>query len=183
MKYIIGILGIGAVVAVLGVIMLALWGVGLYNTAQERRTVIEAKVSENESQFDNMWKQISQSAQVADANKEGLREILVGNSEARAGKSEQVVFNWIKEAAPNVDLSIYKQVMNIISGKRDFFTARQTELVEYCRVYNADLRKFPQGPVLKFLGFKEIQPQIITSTRSKDAISTGMDNDTEVFKK
>lgn len=183
MKYLIGILALVAAVVVLGGIMVGLWGVGIYNTAQERLTTIEAKVSDNESQFDNVWKQVSQLAQVAEANKEGLRQILVGNSEARAGKSDQVVFNWIKEAAPNVDLSIYKQVANIISGKRDFFTARQTELVEYCRVYNADLRKFPQGFVLKFLGFKEIQPKLITSTRSKEAIHTGVDDDVEVFKK
>ena len=62
------------VVAVLFLTVFILFGYGISLSNQEvrLRTTIEAKQRDNTSEFDNMWKKISQVAQVTDGQKRAL---------------------------------------------------------------------------------------------------------------
>ena len=173
--------------------LIALLGVGVgtggiylaseYNYVKSLERQIVAKTQDNESRFDNMFKQIQGVAKVATAQKDALKEIFIGYAEGRTPKSDdKALMNWVQESVPVVDTSIYKQVINIITGQRDAFTQRQTELIEVARAYNYKvIDSFPTNFLIgKLFGFQEIKPKIITSTRAKAAIESGEDNEDPV---
>jgi hypothetical protein len=161
--------------------VLGIWAVGTYNGAATLKNQYTSKVSANEASFDNMWKKIQQTSQVPDAQKNALREIFEGYAAARTGVGGGgSVMNWIKEAIPSVDVSIYKDLMNIITSSRDEWTRNQVELVSIANEYNKMLAVFPSNVLLKMLGFERIEPKIITSTRTENAFKTGKDDDVEL---
>ena len=62
------------IVGIIALVVLVLGGsvMGNYNREVALRTAIEQKQVDNKSEFDNMWKKISQVAQVTDAQKEEI---------------------------------------------------------------------------------------------------------------
>lgn len=178
------LLGCGAIVgvAVLGVIIVSLYVIGVNNTEVGLRTSIEAKQKDNTSEYDNMWKKISQVAQVTNAQRETLKEIFVDHAKARAGSGDgNAVMKWIKESVPNIDTSTFNQLQNIIVGSRDRWTMRQKELIDLSREHNALLQRFPSGQILAVFGRKPIDIVIVTSSRTTTAFTTGTDDDVSVF--
>ncbi len=174
----------GMGLAIVGVAVLLLVGSVISTSNQEvqLRTTIETKQRDNYSELDNTLKKISQSAQVTTAQKEALKEIIIGNSEARNTKGGSL-FTSVKEAVPNIDTSTFNNLMNIITSSRDGWTMRQRELLDLSREHSSLMRRFPSGVILTMLGRKEIEVKIVTSDRTEDAFKTGKDNDVNVFQK
>jgi hypothetical protein len=171
---------VGCVVAV--VVWLAAAVIGTSNSEVDLRTAIEQKQRDNSSEYDNMWKKISQVAQVTQAQKNALKEIFEGHAAARTqGSDDNLVMKWIKESVPNVDLSTFNNLQNVITGSRDSFTFRQKELLDLKREHDRLLRRFPSGMILSMFGRKPIDVVIVTSSRSEDAFKTGKDDDVSVF--
>jgi len=157
--------------------------VSIANKEVSIRTAIEQKQRDNKSEFDNLFKKISQTAQVSEKAMSVLKDILIGHAQARNTKGDNSVFNWIQESVPNVDMTVFNNLQNIITSSRDSFTMRQKELLDFKREHDILLKSFPSGMILSFLGRKPIDVQIITSTRSEKAFEMGKDDDIEVFKK
>jgi len=180
-KWLIGLAGLG-VIALVGLVLL--FGVvGMYNGQATLKNTYEMKVKDNQSEFDNMWKKIQQVAQVPEAKKNAFKEIYVEYAGARSQEGQGKLMSWVQEAVPNVDLSVYDNVMNILVASRDGWTMRQKELVDIARVYNQNLVVFPKNLILGMFGFDKIDPDIVTSTRTDEAFETGKDDDTDLFKK
>lgn len=177
-KLIVG-LGIVGVIA-LGALMVIGTVISTSNQEVALRTTIETKQRDNTSELDNTIKKIGQSAQVTTAQKEALKEIIVGNAQARSSKGGSLAL-FVKEAVPNIDTSVFNNLMNVITSSRDAFTQRQKELLDLSREHNNLMRRFPSGVILSLLGRKEIPVQIVTSTRTTEAFSSGKDDDTKVF--
>lgn len=182
--------GIIVTLAVIGVMMFSVFVIGSMfisysNQEATLRTTIEAKQKDNTSEFDNMWKKISQVAQVTEGQKEALKEILVGYAEARSqGRDGSGSFiNALHEAIPNVDTSTFNNLQNIIVGSRDAWTMRQKELVDLSREHTKLLRVFPSNLILSILGRKTIDITIVTSSRTEKTFETGKDDDVTVFSK
>lgn len=152
-------------------------GIGLYNQEIRLRNQIEAKQTENMSNFDNMWKKIKQSANVADKYKEGLREVLESYTYGRSDKSENMLMKWGAEAVPNFDSSIYKQLNNIIVSSRDDFTMNQKELIDLKRAHDSLLNTFPNNIYFKILKTKTIEIKVITSTKTETVFETEKDDE------
>lgn len=173
----------GIIVALIGFILLALVSGGyllsVYNDQASLKNHYEMKIKDNESEFDNMWKQISQSSQIADSNKNAFKEVFTAWATGSTPQEGGKMMLWIKQAAPNTKglYSIYKQVMNIMTGKRDGFTMRQKELVAIAEVYNGNLVTMPKGFFLKLFGFQHIDPLVVTSSRTDNAFKSGKDDD------
>lgn len=168
----------------LGAVMLIGAVISTSNQEIELRTAIEAKQKDNTSEFDNMWKVISQTAQVSESQKDALKEIFVGYADARSGNDKGgSLANWIKEACPNVNLSTYNNLQNIIVSKRDAWTMRQKEILDMGREHTTLMRRFPSGFILGLLGRKEIPIQIVTSSRTEKSFETGKDDDVNLFNK
>lgn len=173
------------VVAIITVILLMFFGamgysVGVLNTETRLHNLIDAKQRDNESAYDNMWKKISQVAQVTNAQKDALREIFVEHAAAR-GSSGGSLAKWINESVPNVDTTTFNNLQNIIVSSRDKWTFNQKELLDYSREHNNLIGTIPSSLICSAFGRGKIDVTIITSARAKESMKTGEDNDTNVF--
>ena len=156
------------------------------NQEQRLRNLIEGKQKDNESEFDNMWKKISQVAQVDEVARGTLKDVFVSHAEARTsgGSKDGSLMKWVTESVPNVDLSTTKQMMNIITGSRDSWTQRQKELNDFGRKHDDLITKFPSRLFISMFGNPApIEIPTITSTRSAEAMKTGKDDDVDLFRK
>lgn len=169
----------------IGIVALLMFmtSVGAYNGAAKLRNTYNMKVKSNSAEFDNLWKKLKQAASVPAEKKDALREIFEGYADKRSSDSKDQVMTWIKESVPNVDLTIYDKLMNIITGSRDTWTMKQTELVSIAEQYNAKLAVFPGNFFLPMMGFEPIEPKVITSDRTEEVFAESKDNDTDLFKK
>lgn len=172
-------------VLVLGFITLGvglLWGIGTYNRANSLLNTYEAKLKANTASFDNMFKTIDQSSQVTNKQKDALKEIFTSYASARTtgGSQDGSLMKWVQESIPNVDVSVYKTLMNTITSARESWTMRQLELVDIAREYNLLLSQFPTNVLLNSLGFKKLDPKVVTSSRTDKAFETGRDDDTKL---
>lgn len=171
-----GVVVVG-VVCLLFFLFTTIWLSTIYNRAATLENTYNMKVKDNSSEFDNTFKKISQTFQIAEHKKGAFREILVDYAAARTPEGAGKVMMWIKENAPAVDLSLYDNTQNIIVSSRDGWTMRQKELVGIAEEYNKQLVQFPGNIILKLFGFKMIDPKVITSTRTEKAFETGKDDD------
>lgn len=168
----IGVFGLTVVTS----LVLGLTALSWHNTANGIYNQYEMKIKSNSGEFDNLWKKIKQSSQVPEQKKEAFKEIFNSYAGSRSTGGDKQVMTWVKEAVPAVDLKIYDQLMNIITGSRDTWTMKQTELVSIAEQYNAMLVTQPKGLVLGFFGHKKIDPKIITSTRTEETFASGLDD-------
>jgi hypothetical protein len=89
--------------------------------------------------------------------------------------------SWIKEDNPNLDSKVWIKMMNAIEAQRTSFFRDQEQLLDIKREHD-NLRLQP--PSKWFVGdSKEIEVVIITSAKTKEAYSSGEENDIELFKK
>jgi len=179
-KVLMGIMATGGIL-VLAVIILLSYSVSVLNREVDLRTLIETKQKDNTSEFDNMWKKISQSAQVTTAQKDALKEIFVEYADARTNEGSGKLMSWVQESVPNVDTVTFNNLQNIITSSRDAWTMRQKELLDFSREHNLLLRKFPSNLICSLFGRKEINIQLVTSTRTQESFATGVDNETGLF--
>ena len=174
-------------VSVCGVIVVGICGlyfVSVKNTEVGLRNAITAKMKDNESEFDNMFKKIAQTAQVTDAQKNALKEIFIEHAQARsAGSKGGSLATWVQESVPNVDTTTFNNLQNIISGSRDRWTMRQKELIDLSREHQNLLMRFPSSIVCSAFGAQPITITVITSTHAKEAMQTGTDDNIDVFQK
>jgi hypothetical protein len=152
------------------------------NTATGLGNLIIAQGTKNTAEYDNMWKTIKQTAQVTEAQKNAIMEVVVGYATARGGNKGSLA-TLVHEAVPNVDVSTFTKLQNIIDSKRSEWTRNQVILVDYKREHDNLMDMQPSGFVLKLLGHKKMDITIVTSGKTKESFRTGEDNDTELFEK
>jgi hypothetical protein len=157
--------------------------IGSYNGAASLRNTYEMKVKSNQAEFDGMWKKLSHAAEIPNEKKNAFKEIYESYAVSRTSKSQNQMMTWIKESVPNVDLSTYDHLMNIVTGSRDSWTMKQNELVSIAEQYNNKLAVFPGNFLLPVMGFQKIEPKIITSERTEESFQTGKDDNVSLFKK
>lgn len=167
----------------LGTIVTGGYALSIYNDQAGLKNQYEMKLVDNNNQFDNVWKTISQACQIAESKKDAFKDIFTSYAAARTSDGQGKVMSWIKENAPTVDLKVFDNAQNIIVASRQGFTMRQTELISVASVYNGNLATQPRGFLLGVFGFKHIDPKIVTSSRTQAAFDSGKDDDTTLFKK
>lgn len=170
------LVGFGIVVLLCGVAIFGK-GVSVYNTNVDLSTKIEAKQKANEANFDAMWKKIAQVSQVSDKYKDGLKEVLIAYTGERKTESDQLLMNWIKEAVPQFDSSIYKQINNIVVGSRDDFYKNQAILIDMSREQQNFIKKFPNNIFCTVLNIKPIEIKVVTSGKTDKAFESGKEDD------
>lgn len=178
------LIGCGVFLALGGILALILGGyfVSVMNKETGLRNQITAKQTDNTSEYDNLWKKLSQAAQVTDGQKEALRSIIVGYADARKSGAGSLA-TMVKEAVPTVDTSTFNNLMNIVTSSRDAWTMRQKELIDLKRVDDNLIDMFPSNLVCMVLGRQKIEIKIVTSTRTGEAFKTGKDDDVDLFHK
>lgn len=176
-----------AVIAVIAVMLMGGCGytISVRNKDAKFRNLIGAKQKDNTSEFDNMWKKISQVAQVTDEAKNALQQIFTEHAKSRTTGGGGLM-KWVQESIPDIkpDSLPYKNLINIITGSRDAWTQRQKELLDIKREHDNLIDTVPSGWVLAMMGRDEkIDVTIITSSRTEKAFESGKDDDVDVFKR
>jgi hypothetical protein len=174
------------VVAISTLVLLAVFVPSCISTVNQEvdlRTQINAKIEDNMSRKDKLNKTISQVAQVSKKEVEALTNIIVGAVEARGpnpqgGDGNIVSMAQVQEAVPSISsIETLKNLQNTISGEREAWAQKQTELLSLHQQRNALLEKPVSAFFLKFGGKTDaIDVPIISSSRVKGEFDSGTDD-------
>lgn len=164
-----------------GCVMSLFWAVSVRDQQATLKVQYDSKLKDNNSEFDNMWKTISQVAEIPEKQKDAYKEIFVGVASARTSEGQGRMMAWIKEQNPNLNLSMYEKLSNTVEAQRAIWTGHQKALVGIAEQYNKNLAPLIRGSVLRAFGFTEIDAKIVTSSRTDKAFSSGKDDDVQLF--
>lgn len=176
-----------AVFALLAVLVAGFLGLaigGFHNTEVALRTQYEAKVDANKADFDNVWKTITQVAQVPAKYKDDFQTVYESYMQARQGGNtgQGPLLAFLTEAVPQYDAKeLYLKVQTVVESKREAWTTRQKELVDIRREHSVLLRTIPGVFYNVFLSREELPLVLVTSSRTEDAFQTGLDNEVDLF--
>ena len=177
MKKIIGICI--AVILTIGVFSV----VGMYfsynNTDAKLRAQAEAQLGKIEGVHDKMWKVLQQKAQVSNEYKDAFSEIYPALIEGRYSQGDGSLMKWITEANPTFDTSLYKDLMLSIELLRTEFEKAQSRMLDIVREHNVLLTTMPSKWFVS--NTERIEYTVISSTRSKTVMATGLDDDISLF--
>jgi hypothetical protein len=181
-----GAISIGLVItlSVIGLLVLgAIIVFGMYVSASNSETSLRnqfvAQQRNLHNQLDLVTKKITQTAQVSAAEVQALKDIIVGNAQARAGQGGGSLATAVTEAVPNVSIDTLKNLQNIIAGARDTYATQQALLLDIKRAHDDVRTRIPSG---WFVGSRpELEAIIVTSSKVEEAFRTGVDDDTQVF--
>lgn len=174
---------VGSIVAIWALITFIMY-IGYSNSEIGLRQQIVAQQSKNEAVFDNTWKIINQRAGVATEYKEAFRENYADIMDSRYGEGgagQDSMFLWIQEHNPEFSVELYRDLGNAIEEQRTAFTREQSKLIDLKREHDTLRTTFPASLFLK--SRSEIEITVVTSSKTKEAFSTGEDNDVDLFNK
>lgn len=161
-------------------ILLAVAFVSLNNKDRTLRNAIKAKESSREAVFDETWKTIQQVAQVSDKYSKDFKEIYPKLMEGRYGKENgNLLLKFVTESNPNFDTSLYSKLINVIEVQRAQFTTSQKQIIDLKREHDNLLDTFPGS--LLITNREKVEIKIITSTRTKEVMETGKDDNVNLF--
>ena len=153
-----------------------------YNNAEiNLRKQSDAQRSKVEGVYDKMWKIIQQKAQVSNEYKEAFKEIYPEIISGRYSSGDGSLMKWIQESNPEFDTSLYKDLMASIEIYRTEFQHSQEKMIDIVREHDVLISVYPSKWFIK--NRKPIEYTVISSTRTKDTVETGIDDDVDLFKK
>lgn len=168
------------IIAVLVVALVAMYF--SYNNKEiALRKEAEAQKGKIESVHDKMWKVIKQKANVTEQYREMFEKVYPDIIAGRYSGEGATAMKWIQEANPEIDASLYKDVMQAIEIQREHLHTAQTRMLDVIREREALIESYPSR---WFISNKsKIEYEVISSTRSKTVVETGLDDDVEIFAK
>jgi hypothetical protein len=126
-----------------------------------------------------MWKVLQQKAQVSNEYKEAFAEIYPQLIEGRYSQGDGSLMKWITEANPTFDTSLYKDLMLSIELLRTEFQKSQERMLDIIREHNVLLTTMPSKWFIS--NTSKIEYTVISSTRSKTVMNTGIDDEVDLF--
>ena len=144
------------------------------------RKQAEAQRGKVEGTFDAMWKIISQQAQVSEQYKEAFKEIYPDLISGRY-KDNNTLMKWVQESNPNFDTRLYNTLMQTIEVQREQFKKSQERMLDLIREHETLCETYPSKWFIT--NTMPIEYTIISSTKTKYTMETGVDDDVELFKK
>lgn len=168
------------IIAVLVVALVAMYF--SYNNKEiALRKEAEAQKGKIESVHDKMWKVIKQKANVTEQYREMFEKVYPDIIAGRYSGEGAMAMKWIQEANPEIDASLYKDVMQAIEIQREHLHTAQTRMLDVIREREALIESYPSR---WFISNKsKIEYEVISSTRSKTVMETGLDDEVEIFAK
>ena len=142
------------------------------------RKQAEAQRGKVEGTFDAMWKIISQQAQVSDQYKEAFKEIYPDLISGRY-KDNNTLMKWVQESNPNFDTRLYNTLMQTIEVQREQFKKSQERMLDLIREHETLCETYPSKWFIT--NTTPIEYTIISSTKTKYTMETGVDDDVELF--
>lgn len=173
----------GSIAAV--VVVLILFIVGGYfhynNKEVALRQQAEAQRGNIEATHDAMWKILQQKAQVTDEYRAAFDSIYPKLIEGRYSQGDGSLMKWIKESNPNFDTSLYMDLMQSIEIERNNFKTSQSRMLDIIREHETLCKTVPAKWFIS--DDSPIEYKVISSTKTKAVMQTGLDDDTGLFNK
>lgn len=144
------------------------------------RSQAEAQRGKVEGVYDTMWKIISQKAQVSDQYKDAFKEIYPELIAGRYEGENGTLMKWIQESNPEFDTSLYRDLMQSIEVERHAFARSQEMMLDLIREHRTLCHTYPGAWFIK--DTSEIEYTVISSTKAKEVVATGVDDNVELFK-
>ena len=177
--------GIIATLVVLGLLVvggITLFGYvnGIQKEGVAQEQALNAQYQSSQLELDTYTKKILESVGLADRKSEKLAEVLKA---AVAGRYEGEVkpgqggafFSAITEAYPNIDLSIYDRIVDMVNAGREAFKQKQNQLRDQIRVYETWMYSgIVQSRVIAAVGYPSNQLEARIGTKvvtGRDALS------------
>ena len=145
------------------------------------RTESEAQKGKIEGVHDKMWKIIQQKAQVSNEYAQSFDSIYTHIISGRYDKGDGSLMKWITEANPQFDTSLYKDLSQSIEVFRTEFQHSQERMLDIVREHKTLCSTYPGKWFIS--NTTPIEYTVVSSTRSKDVMNTGLDDDVDLFKK
>ena len=144
------------------------------------RAKAEAQVGKIEGVHDKMWMVIQQKAQVTTEYKDAFAEIYPEIISGRySGDGDGSLMKWVTESNPNFDTSLYADLMQSIEILRSEFQRNQETMLDLVREHKTLCTTYPGRWVIS--DTMEIEYTVISSTKSKVVMETGIDDDVKLF--
>ena len=144
------------------------------------RAKAEAQVGKIEGVHDKMWKVIQQKAQVTTEYKDAFAEIYPDIISGRySGEGDGSLMKWVTESNPNFDTSLYTDLMQSIEILRSEFQRNQETMLDLIREHKTLCTTYPGRWFIS--NTTEIEYTVISSTKSKVVMETGIDDDVKLF--
>ena len=89
------------------------------------------------------------------------------------------MMSWITEHNPEFDTSLYKDLMRSIEAERTKFAREQKVLIGIKEQHDNMRTRLPSSVFVG--GRPEIEIQLVTSGKTKEAFATGEENDIDLF--
>lgn len=174
-----------SIATIIGIALI--WVIGSYisynNKEVSIRTEAEAQVKKIEGVHDKMWKIISQKAQISQDYKESFDTIYthIMSGRYQSNGTDGSLMKWITEANPQFDTALYKDLANSIEVYRNEFATYQERMVDLIREHETLERTIASKFFIS--DTRPIEYTVISSSKSKMVMETGLDDDTDLFKK
>jgi Na+-transporting NADH:ubiquinone oxidoreductase subunit NqrC len=162
-------------ILLLGTIIPAIMYVSYNNQEVQLRNEAKKQLGKIEAVHDEMWKVLQQKAGIADKYRDAFRSSYTDMISGRYSSGDGTLMKWIKEQNPTFDASLYKDVQAAIEIQRSNFTMQQARMLDIIRQHDNLLSMWPSSAFIK--NTEHIKYTVISSTRSKTAVETGLDND------
>ena len=144
------------------------------------RAKAEAQVGKIEGVHDKMWKVIQQKAQVTTEYKDAFAKIYPDIISGRySGEGDGSLMKWVTESNPNFDTSLYTDLMQSIEILRSEFQRNQETMLDLVREHKTLCTTYPGRWFIS--NTMEIEYTVISSTKSKVVMETGIDDDVKLF--
>ena len=180
------ILGLFAVCFVGTLAVLGIGYVSVHNTCNAKEATLMATKDQSKSVYDNFWKKVKEVAQVPAEYSKDMGDTYAKIMNARYGNSNKVMMNWIKEANPNFDSSMYTKVQQVVESGRNDFQDSQKQMIDQVRDYKTYVNSMPTSFFAGLAGYPKIKWEdfeVLTSERTDDAFKTHKDQAVDVFGK
>ena len=149
------------------------WFIGVKRQGIALGTQFEAQAQVVENQHDNMWKTLKEQFNIKDEYQETFISGLEAVASGRTGGS---LFKSSTESQAQLGLSedMYKELMRAVEGKRNELKRTQDKWVDVYR----ELDRFHKDPIYSIVVGPNPydEPLLITSTNTKNAVETGVDD-------
>lgn len=171
MKY--TIISLVSVLAVAGITFVGMF-FSYNNKHVEYHNQYEAQTGVVETRLDNMWKIISDKFSMSQEYAKDFKDVAKTNA-TNFGQGGEM-WKWVQATYPQIDPSIYKEVMSTIESERKGLEIAQKRIIDIAREHNNLVMTFPSK---WFISDKQtLEWVVISSKESKEIMVTRQDERT-----
>ncbi len=182
---------VAAVLITLGVIG-AVVGLGAfacasaYNTANAFEQQLKAEHANNKNILAQYGQKVAETVQVTAMARDDMSKVAKDALSARYGQDgSKATVQAINEQNPVIDNELYRKPQQLIESGRDEFEKSQKRLTDIKRSYETALGSFPQGNLMRALGYPKVPLDtynIVTTDRAEKAFETGREEPLQLRK-